>query len=576
VSEPKTPGPERLKLLASAVAGRPVTVAALDPPGTAAWTDGTTVFVDPAAATREQVRYVAVQAALLSSGSLDAEFLSAIARRPALCRRYLAVEGHRALAAHQGLLPPSARLLIDRRMAARSGSPAQSLAIAMSREVVADAPHSFGTIRPRRLRSDLGKSAETNAAAQHVPRQTDAHLLRELDDEEDDGGALFDTVSSPVGGGGGIGRLIKRLLGDARSGDGGPPGADAVTHRSRRGGGRPAAGTTTTAITSLTDSMEDAAHREWIYPEWDLHRHRYRPDWCTVSESEPAAAKLAPFELPDTHSLRRTLARLGREWQRRPRQLQGIDIDIDAAVAAYVDVVAGSPPAEEVYIDILRQRRDLAVLILLDISGSAGEPSPSGGMVHDHQRAAAAALVRSMHDLGDRVALYSFCSQGRTAVHVVPMKQFRESLETRVLQRLGGTSPGAYTRLGAAIRHGSAVVERDGGTTRRLLVVLSDGFAYDHGYEGAYGEADARRALAEARRRGTACLCLSMGAPTDTEALRRVFGTAAHARVPRVEDLPAMVGPLFRFALRSAEAQQRTFQRKLRTKERLEVERRTA
>jgi len=93
------------------------------------------------------------------------------------------------------------------------------------------------------------------------------------------------------------------------------------------------------------------------------------------------------------------------------------------------------------------------------------------------------------------------------------------------------------------------VVERDGGTTRRLLVVLSDGFAYDHGYEGSYGEADARRALVEARRRGTACLCLSMGAPTDTEALRRVFGTAAHARVPRLEDLPAMVGPLFRFAL---------------------------
>jgi nitric oxide reductase NorD protein len=576
VSEPKTPGPEGLNLLASAVAGRPVTVAALDPPGTAAWTDGTTVFVDPAAATREQVRCVAVQSALLSSGSFNAECLSALARRPALCRRYLAVEGQRALVAHEGVLPASARLLIDRPTAARSGSAAQSLVVAMSREAVADAPHSFGTIRPRRLRSDLGSSAETDPAAQHVPRRDDADLLRELDDEEDDGSALFDTVSSPVGGGGGIGRLIKRLLGDARSGDGGPPGADAVTHRSRRGGGRPGAGAMTTAIASITDSREEAAHREWTYPEWDLNRHRYRPDWCTVSGFEPAVATLAPFEPPDTHSLRRALARLGREWQRRPRQLQGIDIDIDAAVAAYVDVAAGSPPAEEVYIDILRQRRDLAVLILLDISGSAGEPSPSGGMVHDHQRVAAAALVRTLHDLGDRVALYSFRSQGRSAVHVVPMKQFGESLDARVLQRLGGSVPGAYTRLGAAIRHGSAVVERDGGTTRRLLVVLSDGFAYDHGYEGSYGEADARRALVEARRRGTACLCLSMGAPTDTEALRRVFGTAAHARVPRLEDLPAMVGPLFRFALRSAEAQQRTFRRKLRTKERLEVERVTA
>ena len=101
------------------------------------------------------------------------------------------------------------------------------------------------------------------------------------------------------------------------------------------------------------------------------------------------------------------------------------------------------------------------------------------------------------------------------------------------MRRLDGLVPGAYTRLGAAIRHGAAVLEKRGGTSRRLLVVLSDGFAYDHGYEGAYGEADARRALAEARRRGTGCLCLSIGAGTDAEALRRVFGTAAHATIPQ-------------------------------------------
>ena len=156
------------------------------------------------------------------------------------------------------------------------------------------------------------------------------------------------------------------------------------------------------------------------------------------------------------------------------------------------------------------------------------------------------------------------------------MKRFGDRFDTTVLQRIGGSFPAAYTRLGAAMRHGSAVLAREGGTARRLLVVLSDGFAYDHGYEGRYGEADARRALAEARRNGIGCVCLSIGAPTDTEALRRVFGTAAHARVPRLGQLPAVVGPLFRFALRSAEAQRRTFQRKVRTRERLEVERRSA
>jgi nitric oxide reductase activation protein len=229
-----------------------------------------------------------------------------------------------------------------------------------------------------------------------------------------------------------------------------------------------------------------------------------------------------------------------------------------------------------VYVDLVRRRRDLAVLLLLDVSGSAGEPSPVGGTVHDHQRAAAGALAVALHDLGDRVALYAFRSQGRSAVQVAPVKRFGDPLDARVVLRLGGCEPGAYTRLGAAIRHGAAVLERDGGTSRRLLVVLSDGFAYDHGYEGDYGEADARRALVEARRRGTGCLCLSLGGATEAEALHRVFGTAAHASVPKVEQLPGLVGPLFRFAFLSAEVQRGAFQHRARTRERLEMERLTA
>jgi nitric oxide reductase activation protein len=90
-----------------------------------------------------------------------------------------------------------------------------------------------------------------------------------------------------------------------------------------------------------------------------------------------------------------------------------------------------------------------------------------------------------------------------------------------------------------------------------LLVVLSDGLAYDHGYEPEYGAADARRALAEARRRGTGCLCLSIGASTDAETLRRVFGNAAHASLPGAEQLSRVIGPLFRSALRSAELRRR-------------------
>ena len=156
------------------------------------------------------------------------------------------------------------------------------------------------------------------------------------------------------------------------------------------------------------------------------------------------------------------------------------------------------------------------------------------------------------------------------------IKGFGAGLDSRLAQRLGGLSPGGYTRLGAAIRHGATLLEEGGGTPRRLLVVLSDGFAYDHGYEGRYAEADARRALAEARRRGVGCLCLSVGAGVNAVPLRRVFGTAAHASMPTPEHLPRVIGPLFRAALASADVQRHVYQRKQRTRERLELERRAS
>jgi nitric oxide reductase NorD protein len=196
------------------------------------------------------------------------------------------------------------------------------------------------------------------------------------------------------------------------------------------------------------------------------------------------------------------------------------------------------------------------------ISGSVAEPGAIGQTVHEQQCAAAAALTIALHDLGDRVALYAFHSQGRSAVQLMPVKRFDDDLDILVMRRLGGLEPGAYSRLGAAIRHGAAVLEHCGGTSQRLLVVLSDGLAYDHGYERIYGAADARRALAETRRRGTGCLCLTIGAATHADELHRVFGSAAHATIPRLEQLSQVIGPLFRSALRSADARRRVSQRK--------------
>ncbi|MET0285890.1 MAG: VWA domain-containing protein, partial [Polyangiales bacterium] len=478
--------------------------------------------------------------------------MTALARRPSLTRRYLAIEVPRALATVGALLPPSLQALLAD--AVVSDSSRTSLLMARERTALADPPSSYGTIRARSLLL-APIDAPTRATAATVRAPT----LVELAEEATTEAPSQDSFVGALGGGGAIGKWLSKMLSAVRQiSGGGSPGADAPTHwaRSARRGSR-AAMFSSTATGSFEDQRRERESGT-KYPEWDLETQRYRVDWCTVSEVEvetrPDAAR---FEISERTGLRRALARLGHGVDHDHHQAQGDELDIDAVIESRIELLAGSAPDEDVFIDSVRRRRDLSVLILLDVSGSAGEPGEGGKTVHEQQRSAAAALTLALHELGDRVALYAYHSQGRDAVRLMPVKRFADDTGPRFLQRLGGLEPGAYSRLGAAIRHGTALLQDFGGTPRQLLVVLSDGLAYDHGYEPAYGAADSQRALGEARSQGVACLCLSIGASTDAESLRKVFGKLAHAALPTPDQLSQVIGPLFRSAIKSADVRRR-------------------
>lgn len=115
--------------------------------------------------------------------------------------------------------------------------------------------------------------------------------------------------------------------------------------------------------------------------------------------------------------------------------------------------------------------------------------------------------------------------------------------------RLNQLQPSGYTRLGAGIRGAGEILKTGSDTPNRLLLVLSDGFPYDHGYEGRYAEADASKALEELRADGVACLCLSLGGSTKADALERVFGAVGHAAADRLADLSPHMDELFLIAL---------------------------
>ncbi|MFN7643742.1 MAG: VWA domain-containing protein [Burkholderiales bacterium] len=96
------------------------------------------------------------------------------------------------------------------------------------------------------------------------------------------------------------------------------------------------------------------------------------------------------------------------------------------------------------------------------------------------------------------------------------------------------------TRMGAAIRHAAAKLRREP-ASRRLLVVLSDGYPQDSDYgpdrlDIEYGIRDTARALADAERDGVATFCVTVD-PAGHDYLGRM---CPPRRYRVIDDLPAL------------------------------------
>ncbi|MFF0496567.1 nitric oxide reductase activation protein NorD [Nocardia aobensis] len=548
---------DRFRLLATHLAGRAVEVAQA-PAGAAAHTNGRTIFVT-AGTPVDQRREVVVQAALLGAGSLDQRVVKALRARPAVARRYLALEGNRVLtelAAHVPLVAES-----DLGGTPRTSTADESLAVARGRSAVADPPEWFGVIKPSRLLAPVAGAGG---------RPTDRELRLEFDpldvpEADDDGDAeqageskIAKLFENPLFSSRTLMDFFRKQSGSTRSAGDGPAGTEAPVRAVRRARMVGVQARPLPARIHFTDDGKPGAAvgvGGALYPEWDVHHQRYRPEWCRVIDFPfTADADIAAAGVPADDVLRRRLARVGLGPKALRGRPDGDELDLEALIDLFVDLRSGHSPPENVYREHRKLERDLGVLILLDASGSATDTDPDGLAVHDHQRRAAATLAVTFEELGDRVAVYAFRSQGRHAVHLPAIKTFGQRFSAVGRARLNQLQPSSYTRLGAGIRGAGEILKTQAGTRNRLLLVLSDGFPYDDGYEGRYAEADAYKALEELRADGVGCLCLSLGAVTDPEALERVFGSAGHASATTLAELSPRMDELFLASLRELSA----------------------
>ncbi len=559
MSDSDTKNPDRFRLLASFIAGRSVAVAEA-PDGQVAYTNGQVIFVSAGRTGAEQRREIVLQSALLGAGSLDQKWVKALRARPSVARRYLALEGRRVLAGLAGQLPLAAMLRSDAEPSTTTVD--ESLEVARGRVEVPDPPAWFGVIKPSRLLS-ASAAAGSQVTAKELRLEFDPIDMPEADD--DDGhdepsgeSKILKLFETPLFNSQALSDYFRKILGGGRSPGDGAAGAETPVRSARRMRQRGAnARPLPTRIHFTDDSKPGAALGVGgaIYPEWDVNNNRYRPEWCRVIDFPlTVPADVSDAGVPHDDVLRRRLSRIGLGPMVLRGRPDGDELDIEALIGLFVDLRSGCSPPEQVYLDRRKLARNLGVLILLDASGSATDMDPDGLAVHDHQRRAAATLAVTLEELGDRVAVYAFRSQGRHAVHLPAIKAFGQRFGAVGRARLNQLQPSSYTRLGAGIRGAGEILKTEAGTPNQLLLVLSDGFPYDDGYEGRYAEADTHKALEELRSDGVACLCLSIGGAAATDTLERVFGAASYASGASLAELSPQMDELFLSALRELSA----------------------
>ncbi|WP_454643774.1 VWA domain-containing protein [Bradyrhizobium liaoningense] len=293
------------------------------------------------------------------------------------------------------------------------------------------------------------------------------------------------------------------------------------------------------------------------YPEWDREHGIERPDWTTVREvgAEPGDPRLIDEALDGAGVLRNRIARLVRGVKigravRLSRKHDGHDLDLDALLDAGIALRTGETPDPRIFRSSTSMHRDLAVLLLIDISESTRDRLASGATILDVERLAVALLAESMSALGDPFGLLAFASDGRDDVRTTTVKAFGESYGRDCRSRLAGLRSGLSTRLGAALRHAGRLIGQTV-SGRRLTIVLTDGEPSDVDVSDPLDLVeDARRAAVGLHAAGIDAYGVVLG-QAGIGAAQRVFGRGKTMMVRRVEDLPGRLAELyFRLAQR--------------------------
>jgi nitric oxide reductase NorD protein len=294
--------------------------------------------------------------------------------------------------------------------------------------------------------------------------------------------------------------------------------------------------------------MADPVH----YHEWDYSIQLERPSWVTVLERHPEVGELDVIETiiadnkPTISRLKYLIESMIPQGMQRIRRVEdGDELDINAAVRAMIDIRMGQQPDTRIMMRYKRNVRDLAVMVLLDMSESSNDKVKGQDYsIIDLTRSATVLLADALDRIGDSFALHGFCSDGRHDVHYYRFKDFDQPYNDLVKARLAGMKGAYSTRMGAALRHAGSVLGEQP-KARKICFVITDGEPADNDVrDPQYLRHDTKRAVEELARDGITVYALSLDPHAD-QYVARIFGAKNYTVIDHLERLPEKLPMLY-------------------------------
>ena len=285
-----------------------------------------------------------------------------------------------------------------------------------------------------------------------------------------------------------------------------------------------------------------------LLPEWNYQQNRLIENHCSLNIMQTRQLKRHQFSFSLTQKAKKLRSQFEslvtqKQWLRS--QPDGSEIDLEQYIINTADKLSGhSPVNDNLYIELRQNLRSLSCLLLADLSLSTESYVNNDHRVIDLIQDALFLFSESLSATQDRFAVSGFSSKNRDMVRYYPIKDFNESYNQNVKDKIASITPGYYTRMGAAIRFASLQLKNES-SEKKLLLLISDGKPNDVDvYESRYGIEDTKHAVKEAIQQGIRVFCITVD-DEESSYPSYIFGSSNYLRIKRTVELPEKLTKLY-------------------------------